>query len=178
MRATGSAVEACSLPGPALLARYASAGGYTDCYRAEVAGSVSLAAFVTSFYTGGLFRIERFVLSALLSRPSTDAQARQLAAGEIAEFSAWRVEARTADQLLMRPIDSRTRSWLMVAPAGPAEAPTTLLYFGSAVVPIVDRSTGQTRASWLFTALLGFHQHYSRLLLGSARARLARPGSH
>ncbi len=67
MRATGSAVEACSLPGRALLARYASAGGYTDCYRAEVAGSVSLAAFVTSFYTGGLFRIERFVLSALLS---------------------------------------------------------------------------------------------------------------
>lgn len=43
----------------------------------------------------------------------------------------------------------------------------TTLYFGSAVVPRKRGGMG-----WPFTALLGFHKLYSRVLLGSAVRRL------
>jgi hypothetical protein len=99
---------------------------------------VSHAEFVEAFYTGGLFKVERFLLRVFISRPSTDLQARQLAAGELNEFAAWRVEARAVDQVLLCAIDGRTRSWLMVSAA--AVPGRTRLYFGSAVVPKVSAS--------------------------------------
>ena len=145
-----------------------------DCFVTEIARTVSHAEFVEAFYTGGLFKVERFLLRVFISKPSTDVQARQLAAGELNEFAAWRVEARAVDQLLMCAIDGRTRSWLMVSAA---EVPgRTRLYFGSAVVPAVNASTGTTSMGWLFKALLGFHKLYSRALLSAAATRLTRAG--
>ena len=168
-----SAIRACPLPHQALLTRYASAGAYTDCYAADLARPVSHAQYVEAFYTGALFRIERLLLRLFLARPSTDAEVRQLAAGEATRFAAWRVEDRAADQILMCDIAGRTRSWLMVAPA-PAGS---TLYFGSAVVPVRRQpdAAGRSRMGFAFTTLLGFHKLYSRALLASARSRLSRP---
>ena len=164
-----ASIQASPLPPQTLLGRYASTGAYTDCYTTEVARPVSQAQYVEAFYTGGVFKLERRLLSLFLSRPSTDAQARQLAVGELGSFSAWRVEDRTANELLMCAVGGRTRSWLMVS-AGPEQ--TTRLYFGSAVVPVPNKTTGKPSMGFVFKALLGFHRLYSRVLLGSARARL------
>ena len=165
-------IKPCPLPTHALLTKYANAGAYTDCFVTEIARTVSHAEFVEAFYTGGLFKVERFLLRVFISRPCTDLQARQLAAGELNEFAAWRVEARAVDQLLMCAIDGRTRSWLMVAAA--EEPSRTRLYFGSAVVPAVNPATAQSSMGFVFKALLGFHKLYSRLLLRAAAARLER----
>ena len=172
--APAAGVQPCALPPGALLARYAAAGAYTDCYATHVDRAVSHAEYVEAFYTGPLFKVERLLLRLALARPSTDDEARRLADGAIVQFAAWRVEERAADQLLMRDFGGRTRSWLMVLPARPASAPGTLLYFGSALVPAVNASTGGSRTGFRFRALLGFHRLYSRALLGSARGRLER----
>jgi hypothetical protein len=169
-----SPVRRCALPPQALLRKYTQAGAYTDCYVADVAGPVVHAAFVEAFYTTAVFKLERLLLSWLVSKPSTDLQARQLAAGELQSFAAWRVEARDVDQLLLADFRDRTRSWLMVAPLASADTQTTCLYFGSAVVPIVSRASGEARMGASFSALLGFHRVYSRVLLRAACARLAR----
>jgi hypothetical protein len=165
-------IRACPLPPEALLARYSGEGGYTDCYTTELPRSVSHAEFVEAFYTGGVFKIERLLLKLMLSAPSTDAEARQLALGQRETFSFWRVEQRASNQLLMCDLSGRTRSWLMVTAAANDRA--TRLYFGSAVVPSNNESSRKQSLGFLFAALLGFHKLYSRLLLGSARARLAR----
>lgn len=112
----GGAIEPCPLPAHALLAKYAGTGAYTDCYALEVVGAVSHAAYVEAFYTGKIFKIERFLLRLFFSKSSTDIQAKQLAVGEIDNFSGWRVEDRNTDQLLMCDFKGRTRSWLMVVP--------------------------------------------------------------
>jgi ribosomal protein S18 acetylase RimI-like enzyme len=165
-------VRACDLPEASLLRKYQGEDGYADCYVVEVAGAVSQAEFVEAFYTTPLFKVERAMLGWFASRPSTDAQARQLANGSIDAFAAWRVEGRRTDQLLLADVMGRTRSWLMVAPIeGSAEA-RTRLYFGSAVVPEVDRN-GKRTMGFVFRSLLVFHKLYSRALLASARSRLA-----
>jgi hypothetical protein len=46
------------------------------------------------------------------------------------------------------------------------------LYFGSAVVPL-RRKSGEPALGFTFSALLGFHKLYSRVLLSTARSRLA-----
>jgi ribosomal-protein-alanine N-acetyltransferase len=108
----------------------------------------------------------------LLSRPSTDAQAKQLADGEITSFTAWCVESRAENELVLAA--GRTRSWLMVAPGwGSPPGCGTRLFFGSAVVPARSSSGRRGGMGWVFTALLGFHKLYSRALLLSARARLS-----
>ena len=174
----------CALPPVAFLRKYVGDTGYVDCYVSEVAGSVSQAAFVEAFYTTGLFKVERTVLKWLAGRPSTDFDAKQLSAGSLTSFAAWRVEAQDAEQLLLADFTGRTRSWLMaveaveavVAVAGKAttQASRTRLYFGSAVVPRKDRATGMQSMGFAFHALLGFHRLYSRLLLGAASARVMR----
>ena len=164
-------VQPHPLPKHALLAQYANSGAYTDCFATDIARTVSHAEFVETFYAGGLFKVERFLLRVFISRPSTDLQARQLAAGELNEFAAWRVEARAVNQLLMCDIGGRTRSWLMVSAA--QEPGRTRLYFGSAVVSAQNPSTGKSSMGFVFKALLGFHKLYSRALLSAAAARLA-----
>lgn len=153
------------LPPESLLQTYAAAGAYVDCYATDIPLPVSHAAFVAEFYTTALFKAERLVLSVLASRPSSDAQARALALGELSSFAAWSVEARAANQLLLRDFTGRTRSWLMVEPFSPS---STRLVFGSAIVPRRDGRLGGR-----FTALLGLHRH-SQLLLAAARRRLLR----
>lgn len=162
----------CELPSSALLQRYSGSGGFADCYAAEIARSVTLAEFVEAFYTSGVFKLERFVLSVAASRSSTDAQARQLALGNVDSFAAWSVEDRTPEQLLLGDFSGRTKSWLMVSP-GTASGDTRL-FFGSAVVPVRNPTTGQASLGVVFRALLGFHNLYSRILLGAARSRLSR----
>lgn len=158
----------------ALLRRHAEQGAYTDCYAIEIGRSVTHEAYVEAFYTTAVFKLERLLLRWFVARPSTDEQARALAQGRANEFAAWDVEARGPDELLMRDMTGRTRSWLMRAPA---DGGGTRLYFGSAVVPVVDRKTGQKHMGGLFRALQGFHRVYSHALLRGAASRLRRsPG--
>ncbi|MBR1152864.1 hypothetical protein [Bradyrhizobium sp. JYMT SZCCT0428] len=135
---------------------------------------MSHAAYVEAFYTGTAFKIERFLLGLFLSKPSTDLEVNQLAIGEIDHFSGWRVEDRSANQVLLRDIISgKTRSWLMVASQVGGATPATRLFFGSAVLAETTEATGEPRVDILFASLLWFHKLYSRILLDGARARLA-----
>jgi hypothetical protein len=167
-------IVACELPLNSLLRRYAKEGGYADCYRVDVAGVVAQAAFVEAFYTTWLFRIERALLHWFARRASTDEDARRFAAGAASSFAAWRVEGRDEVQLLLADFTGWTRSWLMAVPTeSSVRGAVTRLYFGSAVVPRVDRS-GWRSMGLGFVALLRFHRMYSRALLGAARTRLLR----
>ncbi len=149
---------------------------YTDSFAAQIPGGVDIAQFVTAFYTTWLFKLERLILGFLAGKPSTDGQAADLAAGETETFAAWKLEARTENQLLVCDFRGRTRSWFMVEPiaAGStgSEGAGTLLRFGSAVVPAVNAQTGEEGLGRGFEALLGFHRLYSRCLLSSAARRL------
>jgi hypothetical protein len=167
-------ITPCRIPDDALLTAYSLNGGFADCYAVDIAGSISLERYVEAFYTTRVFKIERLILKYAVSLPSTDDEARQLAAGTIDRFAAWHVEARRDDQLLLCDFQRRTRSWLMVAPAMHANGPQTRLYFGSGVVAVIDRKTGVASQGRVFRALLGFHKVYSKVLLHAARSRLQR----
>ena len=161
-------VKACALPGNALLQDYRRSGAYTDCYATDVAASVSHALFVEAFYTTFLFRLERLILKWMMSRPSSDFQAHQLAIGDTDSFAAWRVEGRANNQLLLSDYRGRTRSWLMVD-----ESTTgTRLFFGSAVVPVAG--DGDPKLGVIYRVLMGFHKMYSVALLSLARSRVTR----
>jgi hypothetical protein len=169
-----SAVEPTPLPERALLARYRGTGAYTDCYSLTLAREVSQTEYVEAFYTTGVFRLERFILRWLVSKPSTDAQAKLLAQGKCDGFAAWSVEDRAPDQLLMCDFQRRTRSWLMTERVMENGKYVTRLYFGSAVVPSHARS-GNRSLGFPFDAMLGFHKVYSRILLRAAGRGLMRP---
>ena len=84
------------------------------------------------------------------------------------------MEAREDDQLLLCAVDGRTRSWLMVSTTDVSGG--TRLYFGSALLPgrkTGNGSTGKPEMGFVFKALLGFHNFYSRALLSAAARRLA-----
>jgi hypothetical protein len=163
-------IETCELPPSALLRKYLYEGAYADCYVTQIATCVSLAEYVEAFYTTMPFKLERFILKWVVSKPSSDSDARRLALAEVDSFAAWRVEGRSADQLLLCDFRHSTRSWLMVAPPE-RNAAGTRLYFGSAVVPVRTKS-GAAQMGFVFEALLGFHKLYSRVLLGAASSRL------
>lgn len=168
-----ASIQPCEVPQASLLRRYKDGDGFADCYVTEVPGAVSQAAFIEAFYTSALFKVERTLLSYLASRPASNADATQLAAGRAAKFSAWRVEGQTASELLLADVTGRTRSWLMATPVDrPAGAAGTLLYFGSAVVPPSRAGGRKPGMGWLFHALLGLHRLYSRLLLRAASRRV------
>jgi hypothetical protein len=169
-------IHQCELPHGALLSKYQNGGAYADCYVTQTARHVSHAEYVEAFYTTPLFKLERLLLAWLVSKPSTDAQASQLASGILDSFAAWSVEERREDQLLMCDFQGRTRSWLMVVPMEDENSGGTRLYFGSAVVPArATRAGARTPGLGLtFRLLLGFHKLYSRALLFSAKSRLMR----
>ena len=166
-------VQPCEVPLNSFLRHYKDGPGYADCYVTQVPGAVTQAAYIEAFYTSPLFKIERTLLQYLTSKPATDADAKALAGGGATRFSAWRVEAQSSTELLLADFTGRTRSWLMAVPA-PIEndPPGTLLYFGSAVVPLAGQ--GVQRMGWVFHALLGFHRLYSRMLLGTTSQRVSR----
>lgn len=168
-----TAIQTGTLPPEALLAAYQGTGAYTDCYVMDLPQAVSMERYVEAFYTTALFKVERFVLQVLARKPSTDAQAGQLARGQTSAFAAWTVEGRAADQLLLRDFLGRTRSWLMVqAQATEGAPPATRLYFGSAVVPKSRSASGNVSFGLAFHALTGFHRLYTRALMRAARAKL------
>ena len=168
-------IEKCVLPPQALLAKYSLNGMYADSYRTEIQGHISLSVYVFAFYTTALFKIEQFILAHTARRPSSnDHQAKELADGARNEFAAWQVESRSDNELLMRDMLGRTRSWFMVHHLGAEDAQRTQLYFGSAVVPKKNQKTGKSSLGFVFQALLGFHRIYSILLLYFARLRVAR----
>lgn len=157
-------VEPCELPPQALLRKYLDGVNHTDCFRVPASRAVSHSEYVEAFYTTWLFRLERWILALLVARPSTDAQAREVATGRREAFAAWSVEARAEDQLLMCDMHGRTRSWLMTD--------GSTLYFGSAVVAVPDSAGAGRRLGTLYRVLLGFHELYSRALLRAAATRL------
>lgn len=162
-------VASCQVPEGSLLADCRRDGAYADCYVAGIDRTVTLTQFVEAFYTSRVFRLERLILKWWLSRPSTDDDARALAAGAADTFAAWRVESRRADEILLADFTGRTRSWLK---AMPVVGPHTCLYFGSAVIPMRDAATGQPTLGRTYGLLLGFHKRYSRVLLAAAREAL------
>ncbi|HYH42247.1 MAG TPA: hypothetical protein VD867_09705 [Burkholderiales bacterium] len=167
-------IKSCRLPADALLNRYLAFGAYADCYVTEVARPVSHAEFVEAFYTTAVFKLERLILRIFVSRPSTDAQAGELARGALSSFAAWSVEGRALNQVLLSDLSGRTRSWLMVAASENPDFTGTRLYFGSAVVPGHSPKTGRTSLGPIFSTLMGFHKLYSRVLLRAAGRRLSR----
>ncbi len=169
-----TSIQTGELPQIALLNKYKQQGAYTDCYFIDLPCTVSHAEYVEAFYTTRLFKVERAILSALVAKPSTDRQAKQLAAGEAEHFAAWRVEGRATNQLLLCDFHGRTRSWLMSVVDEIASPGKTRLYFGSAVVPAFDKASGNKSMGFVFHALMGFHRLYSRSLMASAHARLQR----
>jgi hypothetical protein len=169
-----AAIHRCELPAGALLGKYQAPGAYADCYATDVVARVTHADYVEAFYTTALFKVERRLLSWFVAKPSTDAQARQLAAGTLDVFAAWNVEARGPNQLLLADFQGRTRSWLMVDPNETSAPEGTRLYFGSAVVHAATGKSGARTPGPGFRMLLGFHKAYSRALLSAAESRLAR----
>lgn len=166
-------IHMTELPESALLKHYQRSGAYTDCYCMELPRIVAFDEYVEAFYTTALFKVERAILSVVASKPADDRQARQLASRQTEEYSAWTVEARADDQLLLCDILKRTRSWLMCAPSD-GETTGTRLYFGSAVVPSRISPEGQVSFGPAFHVLHGFHHAYTRALMLAARARLAK----
>jgi hypothetical protein len=163
------AIRRSEVPPSSLLARYLRSGAYVDCYATEVPLVATHTQFVEAFYTTTLFKIERLLLGLFASRPSTDAEAKLLANGARSSFAAWRVEARSPSELLLRA--GRTRSWLTTVQSSTSSHATQLM-FGSAVVPDTPAAGGRSRFGITFAALLPFHKVYSRALLHSAKARL------
>lgn len=164
-------VRSAELPSHSLLTRYVTPGGYTDCFIVDVPVTVSHSQYVEAFYTTWLFTLERAVLRILVAKPSTDLEARELAAGSRDKFAAWSVEARAPEQLLARDFQGKTCSWLMVEPGFESGAPATRLYFGTGIVPRSIRN-GERSLTFSFRALLPFHRFYARSLLRAAASRV------
>ena len=162
-------IEKCQVPANTMLEKYLMNGAYADCYMTEISRQASFPEFILAFYTTPLFKLERLILKLIVSKPSTDAQARQLADGQVEKFAAWHVEGRGESELLMCDFLERTRSWFMVSPV---DDDRTRLYFGSAISSREDSKTGKLSLGVGFRALLGFHQLYSVLLLYSAKLRI------
>ena len=166
-------VEICELPANSLLSGYRKDGAYTDCYVTDIEKAVTQNEYIEAFYTTSLFKMERSILKWAVSKPSTDDEAQALAEAKIEAFAAWEVEARQNDQILLSDYRGRTRSWLMSERSKIGIEVTTRLYFGSAVVPLPDKGTGERRMGLVFSALLPLHELYSKALLSSAKSRLS-----
>lgn len=164
-------VKAGSIPENGLLMAYAdTAGCYTDCFVAEVVGPVGLADLISAFFNTPVFRLERKLLGWFAKSPSRDADVSRLASGVGDSLAMWKVEARGDDQVLMAVGKGPIRTWLMVGPVQPTNV--SRLYFGSAVLPVIDPPGGKPKIGKMFRLFLGFHMFYSRILLWAAVARL------
>lgn len=158
--------RATTVPEASFLDAYAKQGAYTDCYALSVPGHIELPPYIEAVYTSPLFKLERWILATLARLPSTDEQARQIALAQRSTFAAWKVEQRSDREILLDA--GQTRLWLSVD-AGHSGEPSTILLFGSAVVPL--RPSG--KFGFVFHALLGVHRLYSKLLLSAAAKRVA-----
>ena len=164
-------IEKFRLPEEALLRHYSQGGHFADCYSTVISRPVTQSQYVAAFYTTILFKVERLILKWAVAKPSTDAEALQLAEAKRNTFAAWSVEARDDEQLLLCDYQSKTRSWLMVEPMPDRQ---TRLYFGSAVVQARNKHEKITKRKFGFGLLLKFHKMYSIALLYCAKKRLER----
>jgi hypothetical protein len=162
-------VIATTLPKSACLNDYEHrAGVYTDCFQTELPKGGTLESYINAFFNTWLFRIERMILNTAAKKPASDEDIARLAQGTSNTMSAWQVERRDADQILLEVPQTPIRTWLMRS----GEGEKTQLYFGSAILPdAVDRN-GNAKMPFLFHALLGFHKLYARALLFSAKRAL------
>ncbi len=163
------------LPVPrfSLLYPYKERGAFVDSYCVDVDCPITQSQYIQAFYTTPVFKLERWLLGLVVSKPSTDQQVELLSEAKTPSFSAWVVEVQDHSQLLMCDYTGRTRSWLMVESVDRG----TRLYFGSAVVPALDSPVDQVsgakvKTGILFRGIQKFHHVYSMVLLASARSRL------
>jgi hypothetical protein len=171
-----ASISHCALPAQALLCQYEDGPGseenYTDCYTTRVSGHWDITEFVFAFLTTWLFRLERALIRWFAGHPSSDGDARQIAAGADTQFAVWRIEGKTSTQLLLCDSGGATRSWFMVQRVSEGEGAETILRFGSAIVAQPNPATGRPEVGRGFRLLLPFHQLYSRALLHAATSRL------
>ena len=166
-------IEKCTVIPNSLLASYAE-NGYADSYCTDLPGHISMEGYVFSFYTTALFKLERFILTWTVLKPSNDLQAKELMDGKTDKFAAWTIEARKENELLMCDMLKRTRSWFMVNHTGTKDTPRTQLYFGTGIAPATRGATVKTSIGLFFILLLPFHKLYSVFLLLFAKRRLSR----
>ena len=166
-------IEKCTVIPNSLLASYAE-NGYADSYYTELPGHISMEDYVFSFYTTALFKLERFILTWTVLKPSNDLQAKELMDGKTDKFAAWTIEARKDNELLMCDMLKRTRSWFMVKHTDLNDIPRTQLYFGTGIAPATRGATVKTSIGLFFILLLPFHKLYSVFLLLFAKWRLSR----
>jgi hypothetical protein len=169
-------VISTAVPDGSLLAQYENVtadqtvSNYCDCYSTIIDRKVDLQEFVYAFYTSKVFSVERKILATVLRIPTTDEHAKQLSLGNTDSFSAWTVETRLDNEMLLREPRSRTASWFMVRQEVGATSDRTQLLFGSVVFPKND----QKGLGILFHSLSTFHTYYSHALLRSAYKGLHR----
>lgn len=149
-------IVAAELPEWSLLAHHRGIGCYRDAFVVEVAGTVSLSAFIAHFFGSKAFWPERMVLH-LIGRGANRADIAALANGHSKHFAAWSVEARTDYQILLRDFQDRTCSWLAVEAVEGERA--TRLWFGSGL---------RRPEAFLVRTLTPVHRWYSRRLLAGA----------
>lgn len=171
-RKNKTAVQTEKLPRKALSYKYACNGAHADCFFLDIPRKVSLEEYIEAFYTTPVFKVERTILSIFARKSSTDNNVKQLSLGRTDHFSAWTVENRLPNQILLCDFTKRTRSWLMTVDQESDQVPITRLYFGSVVVPKSVPATGQASFGLPFHLLSGFHHLYSRMLLSAAYKKL------
>jgi hypothetical protein len=162
----------CPLPADAMPRTHDVKVGFVDCFFIDVNAQISHSQFVAAFYTSWLFKIERFILRWVVAKPSTNAEAQQLAMGEHTQFAAWALEARAENQLLMGDYPGATCSWLICEALAASDPRRTRLYFGSAIALARSPSAQARRGTASSRGLLWLHTVYSKALLDAAcRAR-------
>jgi len=124
--------------------------------------------FINAFFNSWLFRIERLILKLTLKKPATDQDITKLANGMSNTMTAWRIEQRDDNQILLEVPDTPIRTWLMREDAGDH----TNLYFGIAILPMRTDKNGKPAMSHISIVLMGFHQLYARALLYLAKRAL------
>ncbi len=167
-------IDETPLPENALLQKYVKSGDYTDCFSVVIDKHVSQADFIEAFYNSRVFKLERFILTCLVFKPSSDRQAAQLAIGTIEKYAAWNLEARNENQLLMCDFKQATRSWLMTEKIEPNESTQTRLFFGSALIARTNQQNNEKSIPFLIKSMVPAHQFYSKCLLNSTAAKLLR----
>lgn len=165
-------IECESAPADSLTEKDRKQGALTDCFCIDLPRSATLEKYIFAFYTTGLFKAERAILSAVVRKPSTDEEALLLSQDKANSFSAWTVEHRSANQVLLRDFRGDTKSWLMVQPITTDSKTFSRLYFGTVVVPKKVSKDGQKSVSYAFYLFGGLHRLYSRALLRAAYKKL------
>ena len=138
-------VKPSSVPESGLLNAYADIPGcYTDCFSAEISGTVQLPELIHSFFTTPVFRLERMILAVFASSPTTDLEVANLACGDGNTLALWKVETREKNQLIMAVGNGPLRTWLMVSP-DKAKKDTSRIFLGSALLPTAFGSKGEPK---------------------------------